>query len=70
VKTLPKYLKKAEKESTKKGWEWKYNSGSGHITIFDGNGDYVIWVSLTAYDGSVTKQNLSKLRRAKCPGLV
>lgn len=68
MKRLPDYLRKAEKESTKAGWLWEVR-GSKHLMIFDADGEAVLTVSLTAYDGVLRKQVVSKLRRAKCPGM-
>lgn len=65
---LPKYLKRAHAESTKQGWTWVYK-GSHHVTIRDEKGDFVIAMSLTSYDGTLTRKITGKLKKAGCPGL-
>lgn len=65
---LPDYLRKAHKESKKAGWRWDYR-GTKHVMVFDPRGQAVTTVSLTAYDGVLTKKVLSQLRRANCPGV-
>jgi hypothetical protein len=67
-KKLPGYLKKAHKESVKRGWTWDYR-GSHHMTVRDADGNFVASLSLTAYDGTLTKVVKSKLRKAGCPAL-
>jgi hypothetical protein len=67
---IPDYLRRAHKLSTKAGWVWEYQDGSKHMTIFDAQGRPVTTVSLTAYDGSLTKKVKSQLRRANCPGVA
>lgn len=64
---LPDYLRRIEKVSTKAGWKWDYR-GSKHVMVFTPEGVAVTNVSLTAYDGTLRKKQLSQLRRAGCPG--
>jgi hypothetical protein len=66
---LPNWLKKPRKRSEQDGWEWRFNPGSKHVSVFDANGEFVVCLSLTAYDGSVTRKVRGKLKRAGCPGL-
>lgn len=66
---LPDYLRRAHKLSTREGWTWDHKDGSKHLTIFNADGVAVTTVSLSAYDGSLTKKVRSQLRRAKCPGI-
>ncbi len=66
---IPDYLRRAHKLSTKKGWMWEYQEGSKHMTIFTPSGTPVTTVSLTAYDGTLTKKVKSQLRQHKCPGI-
>lgn len=66
---IPDYLRRAHKLSVKKGWVWDYQEGSKHVTIFTAEGVKVTTVSLTAYDGTLTKKVKSQLRQAKCPGI-
>lgn len=68
LKKLPDYLRKAEKVSTKQGWIWEVRN-SKHLMVFDNEGNSVLTLSLTAYDGTLRKQATSRLRRAGCPGL-
>lgn len=65
---IPNYLRKAQKASEKAGWRWEYK-GSKHVMILDAQGKPVTTISLTAYDGTLTKKVLSQLRRANCPGV-
>lgn len=65
---IPDYLRKAHKESIKHGWTWDLR-GSKHLLVLDPQGTPVTNVSLTAYDGPLTKKVLSQLRRADCPGV-
>jgi hypothetical protein len=65
---LPDYLRKIEKISSKKGWDWQYR-GSKHVMVFDPQGVAVTNVSLTQYDGTLRKKTLSQLKRAGCPGV-
>lgn len=65
---IPSYLRKAYKQSVKQGWTWDYR-GSHHVMVIAPNGVAVTTISLTAYDGTLTKKTMSQLRRAKCPGL-
>lgn len=64
--TLPKYLKRACKESSKAGWTWEQKTN--HITVRNPKGDFVVCVSKTAYEGTLAKKHLSQLRKAGCPG--
>ena len=66
---IPNYLRKAYKASTKQGWKWEYR-GSKHVMVIDPNGIAITTVSLTAYDGTLSKKVLSQLRRGNCPGVV
>ena len=65
---FPKYLQRAEKLSTKEGWRWE-RRGSGHVMVFDAEGNAVTNVSVTAYNGPLQKKVLSQLRKAGCPGV-
>lgn len=66
--SIPDYLRKPKKLSEKKGWKWDYR-GSKHLMVFDHQGKPVVTISLTAYDGVLTKRVQSQLRKAGCPGL-
>lgn len=63
----PKALLKAKRESEKHGWTWTYG-GSGHWTVRNPQGEWVLTLSSTFYDGPLTKKFLGKLRKAGCPG--
>lgn len=65
---IPSYLRKAHKESVKQGWTWDYR-GTKHLMILNPNGEPITTVSLSAYDGTLTKRVTSQLRRAGCPGV-
>ena len=69
MKKLPDYLRRAHKLSVKAGWTWDHRAGSGHVVVRDAGGEFVVAVSLTAYDGTLTRKTAGKLRRAGCPGL-
>lgn len=64
---LPKQFKQAEKQSVKKGWTWERRTR--HFEVRDESGAFVVSISTTMYDGTLTKKILAKLRRAKCPGV-
>jgi len=64
---LPKYLKRAHKESLKAGWRWEHRTN--HVTVRKPCGEFVVCVSTTAYDGTVTRKVQSKLRKAGCPAV-
>jgi hypothetical protein len=64
---LPNYLTKAHKQSRKLGWTWEMRTR--HIEVRDANGDFVVSVSTTAYDGSLTRKVKGTLRKAGCPGV-
>ncbi len=66
---LPDYLRRPHKLSTREGWVWDHKEGSKQLTIFNAHGEAVTPVSLSAYDGTLTKKVRSQLRRAKCPGI-
>lgn len=66
---IPSHLRKAHKVSTKAGWVWEYR-GSKHIMVLNPQGQAITTVSLTAYDGTLTKKVLAQLRRANCPGVM
>jgi hypothetical protein len=63
----PKAIVKAKKASEKAGWTWTYG-GSGHWTVRNPEGEWVLTLSSTFYDGPLTRKFLSKLRKAGCPG--
>lgn len=64
---IPDYLRKVQKVSTKAGWRWEYK-GSKHVMVLNPQGQAITTISLTAYDGTLTKKVMSQLRRADCPG--
>mgnify|MGYP001617307483 CR=1 FL=1 len=66
---IPDYLRRAHKLSSKAGWTWDYQQGSKHMTIFDAQGRAITTVSLTAYDGTLTRKTKGVLRKAGCPGI-
>lgn len=66
---IPSYLRRAHKLSVKQGWHWEYQTGSSHVKVFSPTGAPVTNISLTAYDGPLTKKVMSQLRKAGCPGL-
>lgn len=63
----PKAITKARRASEKAGWTWTLN-GSGHWTVRNPQGERVVTVSSTFYDGPLTRKFLSTLRKAGCPG--
>lgn len=67
---LPDYLRKPHKQSTKKGWTWEHKTGSKHVAVHDASGAFVVTISLTAFDGPLTKKVKSQLRNAGCPGVA
>lgn len=66
---LPTYLSKPHKASLAQGWKWEHKDGSKHVIVRDPRGEFVVCISLTAYDGTVTKRVKSKLKNAHCPGV-
>jgi len=66
-KGLPKQFKKAQKQSELEGWRWVKKTN--HVLVYDANGDFVVAVSTTMYDGTTTRKILGKLRNAGCPGV-
>ena len=64
---LPKQFKAAEKASTRDGWTWEKTSR--HVTVRDADGEFVVCISTTMYDGPTTRKINGKLRRAGCPGV-
>lgn len=63
---LPKQFKAAEKASIKQGWTW--TKRARHIEVRDADGEFVVMISATMYDGTLSKRILATLRKAKCPG--
>ena len=68
MQKIPGYLKQAHKQSVKQGWTWDYR-GSKHVTVRDASGEFVVAISLTAYDGTLTKKTKATLRKAGCPAV-
>lgn len=66
---LPKQFKKAHKASVKQGWTWDHRGGSKHVTVRDSSGEFVVCISLTLYDGTITRRIQGKLRKAGCPAV-
>lgn len=64
---FPKALAHVRKVSIKEGWTWK-QTGTNHIAVFTPDGEFVVMLSSTFYDGPLTKKFLSRLRKAGCPG--
>jgi ribulose-5-phosphate 4-epimerase/fuculose-1-phosphate aldolase len=64
----PKAIIKAKRESEKHGWTWKRLT-NGHYSVFTPDGEFVVSVSGTFYDGPLTRKYLGKLRKAGCPGV-
>jgi hypothetical protein len=64
---FPKALAHVRKVSTKEGWTWK-QTGNNHMSVFNPQGEFVVMVSSTFYDGMLTRKFLSRLRKAGCPG--
>ena len=63
----PKAIKRAYKASLREGWTWDLK-GNGHWSVFDPDGNFVVSMSATFYDGPLTNKYLGKLRKAGCPG--
>jgi hypothetical protein len=64
----PKAMQKARKASEKAGWTWDLRK-SGHWTIRDPQGTFVLAISGTFYDAPLLTKALSVLRKAGCPGV-
>ncbi len=64
---LPNYLKKAHKASVRAGWRWEERTN--HVTVRNSDGQFVVCVSTTAYEGTLTRKIQGKLRKAGCPGV-
>lgn len=63
----PKVLQNVRKASEREGWTWDLK-GSGHWTVRNPDGEFVVAMGGTMYDGTLVKRLLSKLRKAGCPG--
>lgn len=63
----PKALVRCMKASEREGWTWVVK-GSGHWTVRNPAGEFVISIGATFYDGTLTKKYLNALRKAGCPG--
>ncbi len=63
---LPNQFKRAHKLSTKQGWTWEKRTN--HVEVRDYQGEFVVSISTTMYDGPLTKKILATLRKAGCPG--
>lgn len=62
---LPKQFKKAYKASSKIGWTW--TKRTNHVEVRDAKGDFVVMISTTMYEGTLSRKILSVLRKAGCP---
>lgn len=61
-------MENARKASTKEGWDWTLKR-SGHWTIRNPQGEFILAISGTFYDGPLLTKALAILRKAGCPGV-
>lgn len=64
---LPKQFKKPMRLSVREGWTWEKRSR--HVEVRDADGEFVVSISTTMYDGALTRKLQGRLRKAGCPGL-